>query len=43
METRNEMNDMLNVSQSASQNLIELMQGDQFAGKELIIVMRGYG
>ena len=37
------MNDLLNVSQNASQNLIELMGDEQFAGKELIIVMRGYG
>jgi hypothetical protein len=37
------MNDMLNVSPKASQNLGELMKEDQFTGKELIIVMRGYG
>ena len=34
---------MLNVSPQASQNLTELMKADQFAGKELIIVMRGFG
>jgi hypothetical protein len=43
MENKYEMNDMLIVSQSASQNLSELMGEEQFAGKELIIVMRGYG